>query len=99
MLNPNMVRVYETEALGTVLPMSITLQLGLRIRGQQIAEYANRSEESIGLTEPVIIELTGRETTEATLVTVQYAWVKAKNLNLRRLGSHCVAYFSPVVRS
>ncbi|MHC5936071.1 retroviral-like aspartic protease family protein [Nostoc sp.] len=75
MLNPNMLRVYETEALvdtgavRTVLPMSIALQLGLRIRGQQIAQYANGSEESIGVTEPVIIELTGRETTEATLVT------------------------------
>ncbi|WP_445628819.1 retroviral-like aspartic protease family protein [Nostoc sp. DSM 114167] len=74
MLNPNMLRVYETEALvdtgavRTVLPMSIALQLGMRIRGQQIAQYANGSEESIGVTEPVIIELTGRETTEATLV-------------------------------
>ncbi|MFN6472311.1 MAG: retroviral-like aspartic protease family protein [Nostoc sp. SerVER01] len=74
-LNPNMLRVYETEALvdtgavRTVLPMSIALQLGLRIRGQQIAQYANGSEESIGVTEPVIIELIGRETTEATLVT------------------------------
>ncbi|MEH2209174.1 retroviral-like aspartic protease family protein [Nostoc sp.] len=75
MLNPNMLRVSETEALvntgavRTVLPMSIVQQLGLRIRGQQIAQYANGSEESIGVTEPVIIELTGRETTEATLVT------------------------------
>ncbi|MGV0108030.1 retroviral-like aspartic protease family protein [Nostoc sp. DSM 114160] len=75
MLNPNMLQVYETEALvdtgavRTVLPMSIVQQLGLRIRGQQIAQYANRMEESIGVTEPVIIELEGRETTEATLVT------------------------------
>ena len=75
MLNPNMLRVYETEALvdtgavRTVLPMSIIQQLGLRIRGQQVAEYANGMEESIGVTEPVIIELEGRETTEATLVT------------------------------
>lgn len=75
MLNPNMLRVYETEALvdtgavRTVLPMSIVQYLGLRIRGQQIAQYANGMEESIGVTEPVIIELEGRETTEATLVT------------------------------
>ena len=46
MLNPNMLRVYETEALvdtgavRTVLPMSIVQQLGLRIRGQQVAQYA-----------------------------------------------------------
>jgi clan AA aspartic protease len=75
MLNPNMLRVCETEALvdtgavRTVLPMSIVQQLGLRIRGQQVAQYANGMEESVGLTEPVIIELEGRETTEATLVT------------------------------
>jgi clan AA aspartic protease len=75
MLNPDMLRVCETEALvdtgavRTVLPMSIVQQLGLRIRGQQVAEYANGMEESIGVTEPVILELEGRETTEATLVT------------------------------
>lgn len=75
MLNPNMLRVYETEALvdteavRTVLPMSVVEQLGLRIRGQQIAQYANGSEESIGVTEAVIVEIAGRETTEATLVT------------------------------
>ncbi|RUR73293.1 retroviral-like aspartic protease family protein [Chlorogloeopsis fritschii PCC 9212] len=73
-LNPNMLRVCETEALvdtgavRTVLPMSIVQQLGLRIRGQQVAQYANGMEESVGLTEPVIIELEGRETTEAVLV-------------------------------
>ncbi|MEH2083991.1 MAG: retroviral-like aspartic protease family protein [Nostoc sp.] len=75
MLNPNMLQVYETEALvdtgamRTVLPMLIVEQLGLRIRGQQVAQYANGMEESIGVTEPVILELEGRETTEATLVT------------------------------
>ncbi|MCL6750512.1 clan AA aspartic protease [Nostoc sp. CCCryo 231-06] len=75
MLNPNMLRVCEIEALvntgavRTVLPILIVEQLGLRIRGQQIAQYANGMEESIGVTEPVIIELEGRETTEATLVT------------------------------
>ncbi|MDZ8186539.1 MAG: clan AA aspartic protease [Nostoc sp. ChiSLP02] len=75
MLNPNMLRVCETEALvdtgavRTVLPILIVEQLGLRIRGQQIAQYANGMEESISVTEPVIIELEGRETTEATLVT------------------------------
>ncbi|MEC4814866.1 MAG: clan AA aspartic protease [Scytonema sp. PMC 1069.18] len=73
MLNPNRLRIYETEALvdtgavRTVLPTSIVQQLGLRIRGWLL--FANGTEESIGVTEPVIIELEGRETTEATLVT------------------------------
>lgn len=74
LLNPNQLRVYETQALvdtgavRTVLPMEIVEQLGLRIRGQQIAKYADGRQEVIGLTEPVIIELEGRETTEAALV-------------------------------
>lgn len=75
LLNPNQLRVYETDALvdtgavRTVLPMSIVQQLGLRIRGQQTAQYADGREETIGLTEAVIIEIEGRETTEAALVT------------------------------
>ena len=75
LLNPNTLRfceveaVVDTGAVRTVLPMAIVQQLGLRIRGQQVAQYANGMEESIGLTEPVIIELEGRETTEVTLVT------------------------------
>lgn len=75
LLNPNLLRVLEVEALvdtgavRTVLPIEIVNQLGLRIRGQQIARYANGSEESVGVTEPVIIEIGDRETTEAALVT------------------------------
>lgn len=43
-------------------------RLSLRIRGQQLAEYADGRQEAVGLTEPVIIELNGRETIEAALV-------------------------------
>ena len=74
LLNPSQLRVYETQALvdtgavRTVLPMDIVQQLGLRIRGQQLAQYADGRQESVGLTEPVIIEVEGRETTEAALV-------------------------------
>lgn len=49
--------------------MTIMQQLGLRIRAQQIARYGDGREEAIGLTEPVIIEMVGRETTEPALVT------------------------------
>lgn len=75
LLNPNQLRVCETQALvdtgavRTVIPMRIVQQLGLKIRGQQIAKYADGREEAVGLTEPVIIELEGRQTTEVTLVT------------------------------
>jgi clan AA aspartic protease len=75
LLNSNLLRTCETEALidtgavRTVLPEAIMVQLGLNIRNQQIAQFANGTEESVGVTEPVIIEIAGRETTEATLVT------------------------------
>lgn len=75
LLNPTQLRVYETQALvdsgavRTVLPTHIVQQLGLRIRSQQVAKYADGREEALGLTEPVIIELEGRETIEAALVT------------------------------
>ncbi|MBD2307995.1 clan AA aspartic protease [Chroococcidiopsis sp. FACHB-1243] len=75
LLNPDRLRVYETEALvdtgavRTVVPMAIVQQLGLRIRAQQLARYADGREEMVGITSPVIIEIMGRETTEAVLVT------------------------------
>ena len=75
LLNPELLRVCEIEALvdtgavRTVLPVEIVERLGLNIRSCQMAKFANGREEAVGLTEPVIIELEGRETTEATLVT------------------------------
>jgi clan AA aspartic protease len=75
LLNLNQLRFYEAEALvdigavRTVIPMEIVQHLGLRIRSQQIAKYADGRQENVGLTTPVIIEIAGRETTEATLVT------------------------------
>ncbi|MEI2582408.1 retroviral-like aspartic protease family protein [Scytonema sp. PRP1] len=74
LLNPNQLRVHETQglvdtgAVRTVLLREILEKLGLRIRGQQMAKYADGRQEAIGLTEPVIIEIEGRETTEAALV-------------------------------
>ncbi|WP_009632111.1 retroviral-like aspartic protease family protein [Synechocystis sp. PCC 7509] len=75
LLNPTLLRVCEIQALvdtgatRTVLPSSIVQQLGLRIRGQEIAQYADGRQEVVGLTGPVVIELLGRETIEAAMVT------------------------------
>jgi clan AA aspartic protease len=75
LLNPNQLRVCETEALvdtgavRTVVSQAIVQELGLKVRAQQLAKYADGREEIVGLTEPVIIEIMGRETTEAVLVT------------------------------
>ena len=75
LLNPNLLRVYEAQALvdsgatRTVLPSSVVQHLGLRIRDQEIAKYTDGRQEAVGLTGPVIIDLFGRETIEAAMVT------------------------------
>ncbi|GAA6615426.1 aspartyl protease family protein [Scytonema sp. NUACC26] len=73
-LAPHLLRECETEALvdtgalTLVLPMQVVEQLGLRIRGKQVARYANGLEETVGVTEPVLIECQGRETADEGLV-------------------------------
>jgi clan AA aspartic protease len=75
LLNPNQLRYHEAEALidtgavRTVISMNIAQQLGLRIRGQQQAKYADGRQEMIGLGGPILIEIEGRETAELVLVT------------------------------
>ncbi|MBV9385922.1 MAG: retroviral-like aspartic protease family protein [Chroococcidiopsidaceae cyanobacterium CP_BM_ER_R8_30] len=58
----------DTGALTLVVPPAIAEQLGLRIRGQQVARYANGFEEPIGVTEPVIVVCEGRQTSVEALV-------------------------------
>jgi len=59
----------DTGATRTVIPNSVVQQLGLRIRAQQIAEYADGRQETIGVTGPIIIEILGRQTIESAMVT------------------------------
>ena len=40
----------------------------MAIRGQRIAEYADECKEAVGVTEPLIIEIEGRDTLEEALV-------------------------------
>lgn len=71
---PHLLRECETQALvdtgalTLVIPPEIVEQLGMRIRGQQIARYANGFEEPIGVTEPVIVMCEGRRTSVEALV-------------------------------
>jgi clan AA aspartic protease len=74
LLNPNLLRVYEAEALidtgavRTALPADVVEHLGLRIRSYDLAKYADGRQETVGVTGPVIIEMEGRETIEAAMV-------------------------------
>jgi clan AA aspartic protease len=68
------VRVYEAEALvdtgavRSVLPVHVLQKLGVSVRGQRLAEYADGRQEAVGVTGPVIFEILGRDTLEEALV-------------------------------
>ena len=68
------VRTYEADALvdrgavRTVLPQHVVDRLGLAIRGQRVAEYADGRKEAVSVTGPLIIDLEGRDTLEEALV-------------------------------
>jgi len=74
LLNPDLLRVYKAEALidtgavRTAIPAEVVELLGLRIRSQEIAKYADGRQEVVGLTGPVIIEIENRQTIEGALV-------------------------------
>ncbi|MBD2776327.1 aspartyl protease family protein [Iningainema tapete] len=75
MLAPHLLGELEIEALvdtgATYLVISedIVKKLGLRIRDQQKAKYADGREGWVGVTEALLIECEGRQTTEDALVT------------------------------
>lgn len=74
MLKPEHVRTCEADALidtgavRMVLPPQVASRLGLGIRGQRMAESADGRTEAVGVTEPLVVELEGRDTLEEALV-------------------------------
>lgn len=74
LLAPRLLRKVEAEglidtgAVHLVIPEKILEQLGLRIRGQQLVRYANSSQETVGVTGPVLLECQGRNTVDEALV-------------------------------
>lgn len=68
------IRVYEADALvdtgavRSVIPVQVVQRLGLGIRGQRVAEYADGRKDTVDVTEPIIFELNGRDTLEEALV-------------------------------
>ena len=74
MLQPEQVRTYEADALvdtgavRTILPQHVVDRLGLAVRGQRVAEYADGRKEAGNVTEPLVVDLEGRDTLEEALV-------------------------------
>ena len=73
-LRPDEVHTYRADALvdtgavRTVLPTHVVQQLDLAIRGNRVVELADGRKETVGLTEPVEIDIDGRNTIEDVLV-------------------------------
>jgi len=74
MLEPAQIRTCEADALvdtgatRTVLPPDIVARLGLGIRRRAVVVYADGRRETVGLTEPVIVELAARDTVDEAMV-------------------------------
>ncbi len=79
----------DTGALTLVIPHQITQELGLRIRRQQIARYANGLEEAIGVTESVIVECEGRQASLEALVVGDEVLIGQVVLELLDLLADC----------
>ena len=60
--------IVDTGAVRSVLPQHVVDQLGLEIRGQQVAQYADGRSESVGITEGVFFKCQSRTTLEEALV-------------------------------
>jgi clan AA aspartic protease len=58
----------DTGAVRTIIPTKVLERLGLAIRGQRVVEYADGRKESVGSTEPIVVDLLGRDTLEEALV-------------------------------
>ncbi len=73
-LSADKVRRYEADALAdtvavrSVIPPQVVQRLGLTIRGQRVAEFADGRKEVVDVTGPVVIDIDGRDTLEEALV-------------------------------
>jgi hypothetical protein len=73
-LKKSAIRRFEADALvdrgavRSVIPIHVMQSLGVLERGQRVAEYADGRKETVGVTEPIIFDILGRDTLEEALV-------------------------------
>jgi len=60
--------VIDTGAVMSVVPVHVAQKLGIGIRTQRMAKYADGRTESVGVTDPVLFEIMGRDTVEEALI-------------------------------
>lgn len=73
-LSADKVRTYEADALvdtgavSSVLPSYVVQMLGLAIRGQRVAEYADGRHDVVDLTDSLLFNINGRDTADEAFV-------------------------------
>ena len=73
-IEKDQVRAYEADALvdtgavRSVIPVHVVQRLGLAVRGQRVAEYADGRKDAVDVTGAVIFEILGRDTLEEAFV-------------------------------
>ena len=60
--------IVDTGAVSLTLPSFVVEKLGLARRYKQVAQYADGRLEEVDVTEPVFLEIMGRNTSEEALV-------------------------------
>jgi clan AA aspartic protease len=74
LLAADQVRRYEVDAVVhtgaacTVLPQAIAERLGLAIRSRRFARYADSHYAELDVTEPLVVDIDGHDTTDEALV-------------------------------
>ena len=58
----------DTGAVMSVIPIHIVEKLGIHVGRQRVARYADGRTETVGVTDPVLFDILGRDTYEEALV-------------------------------
>ncbi len=58
----------DTGAVRSVIPQHVVDALGVGIHGQRVAEHTDGSQETVGITEPILFDIMGRDTADDALI-------------------------------
>ena len=73
-IDPSVIRRYEADALidkgavRSIIPSHVAQQLGVASRGQRVVQYADGRNDTVDVSEAVIIKILDRDTLEEALI-------------------------------
>ncbi|HET6573446.1 MAG TPA: hypothetical protein VFG68_07580 [Fimbriiglobus sp.] len=82
--------VVDTGAVRSVVPPYVLEKLGVGIRGNRVAGYADGRTETVGITEGIIFDVMGRDTIEEALVLGDEVLIGQTVLEKLDLFADCV---------